>query len=38
MNPIIHSKLWSGSASHWNPPEASSMANPCMVLRIARIA
>ena len=28
MKRIIQSKLWSGSASHWKPREASSMANP----------
>jgi thymidylate synthase len=38
MKRIIHSKLSSGSASHWNPREASSMAKPCMVLRMVRMA
>jgi len=38
MKRIIHSKLSSGSASHWNPREASRIANPCMVLRMVRIA
>jgi hypothetical protein len=37
MKPTIHSKLSSGSASHWNPREASSMAKPCMVLRRVRV-
>jgi hypothetical protein len=38
MKPIIHSKLSSGSASHWKPREASRMAKPCMVLRMVRMA
>jgi Pyridoxamine 5'-phosphate oxidase len=38
MKRIIQSKLWSGSASHWKPREASSMANPWMVLRMVRMA
>jgi hypothetical protein len=28
MKPIIQAKLSSGSASHWNPREISSIANP----------
>ena len=38
MKPIIQSKLSSGSASHWNPREASSTAKPCIVLRTVRMA
>jgi hypothetical protein len=38
MKPIIHWKLWSGSAPHWNPREASSMAKPCTLLRMRRTA
>src|SRR6201995_4853155 len=38
MKRIIQSKLSSGSASHWKPREASSMANPWMVLRMVRMA
>src|SRR5882724_5966592 len=38
MKRIIQSKLWSGSASHWKPREASSMVNPWMVLRTVRMA
>jgi hypothetical protein len=37
MKPIIHSKLSSGSASHWKPREASRMAKPWMVLRMVRM-
>ena len=38
MKRIIQSKLCSGSASHWKPWEAFSMANPWMVLRTVRMA
>jgi len=36
MKAIIQSKLSSGSALHWKPWEASSIANPCMVQRMVR--
>ena len=38
MKRIIQSKLSSGSALHWKPWEASSIANPCMVQRMVLMA
>ena len=38
MKRIIQSKLSSGSAFHWKPRDASSIAKPCMVQRMVRMA